>query len=336
MGKKQLDARNKGIIEGMYRSGSTPTEISNYLGYSVQTIRRWIRRYEASNNMERQEGSGRPRITDERTDRHILLVAKANRFMHANEIRSAVGCPLLSDDTIIRRIKESGEFGFYRTVKKCYVSETNRKKRIAFAKKYIDKPVDFWRRVVFTDESPFTFRNGNRRLVIRTKKERNKPFAMTGTVKHDKKINVWGGFCAHGVGHIHRIVGIMDKDMFKQILIHHVRPTLWSLFPEGNFIFQQDNDPKHKSKICVDYVTRAGWEVLDWPSQSPDLNPIENLWAILDAQLRDRKPQNEEQLYQTLKEGWENLEVSKLTRLVDSMPNRLREVLENDGYPISY
>ena len=88
MGKKQLDARNNGIIEGMYRSGSTPTQISNYLGYSVQTL-----------DMDRQEGSGRPRITDERTDRHILLVAKANRFMHAKEIRSALGNTV--DDTII-------------------------------------------------------------------------------------------------------------------------------------------------------------------------------------------------------------------------------------------
>ena len=336
MGKKQLDTRNKGIIEGMFRSGRSPKEISDFIGYSVQTVRHWIRRCVATNNMDRQEGSGRPRITTERTDRHILIIAKSNRFMHANEIRNAVGCTRLSDNTIIRRIKESGEFGFYRTVKKCYVSETNRLKRKAFAKKYINMPVEFWRRVVFTDESPFTFRNHNRRMVIRTKEERNKAFAMTGTVKHDKKINVWGGFCAHGVGRFHRIVGTMDKEMFKQILVHQVRPTLWSLFPDGNFIFQQDNDPKHTSRVCKDYVARARWEVLDWPSQSPDLNPIENLWAILDAKLRERRPQNEEELYQTLKEGWERLDVQLLTRLVDSMPNRLRQVLENDGLPISY
>ena len=119
MGKKQLDVRNKGIIEGMYCSGKSPKEIADYIGYSVQTVRHWIRRSVATNNMDRQEGSGRPRVTNERTDRHILILAKSNRFMHANEIKNVVGCSEISDNTILRRIKESGKLGFSRTVKKC-------------------------------------------------------------------------------------------------------------------------------------------------------------------------------------------------------------------------
>ena len=336
MGKVKLNANQKGIIRGMFIAGKSAREIGIEIQYSKCAVQRWINRYIESGDMTRQPGSGRPRITSPYADRLILRIAKCNRFMSIDEIKRAAGMGHLSDDTVSRRITESGEFGFYRTVQKNFVSEKNLATRLAFAHRYVNMPLEFWRRVVWTDESPFTLRNNNRRRVIRTKKEKNQPFAMTGTVKHDKRINVWGGFATHGVGNFHWIKGIMDKEVYKQILIHHVRPTLHRLFPAKDFIFQSDNDPKHRSGICEDYVRRTGWEVLQWPSQSPDLNPIENLWAILDLRLRDRKPQSEEQLFLELKKGWEALPSDLLTRLVDSLPRRLQEVIDNKGYPTSY
>jgi hypothetical protein len=187
-----------------------------------------------------------------------------------------------------------------------------------------------------TDESPFTLRYNRRTRCYNLKGEKYNPETMTGTVKHDKKVMVWGCFTASGVGHLHRIDGIMDAKMYKQILIHHMRPSVRDLFGNGHYIFQQDNDPKHTSNTVKTYIRNARLPVMDWPAQSPDLNPIENLWSILDKNTSARKCQSLEELYEHLKTAWYKLPVEVLTNLADSMPARCRQVIASKGYPIKY
>ena len=73
-----------------------------------------------------------------------------------------------------------------------------------------------------------------------------------------------------------------------------------------------------------------------WPAQSPDLNPIENLWSILDHNVRDRRPQSKAELFRVLQDGWNALDRDLLRRLVDSMPRRIQAVLDNNGWPTKY
>ena len=75
---------------------------------------------------------------------------------------------------------------------------------------------------------------------------------------------------------------------------------------------------------------------MDWPAQSPDLNPIENLWSILDKHLSNRKPKIESELFELLRNKWEQLDMSILRKLVDSMPDRCRAVIANKGFPTKY
>lgn len=102
------------------------------------------------------------------------------------------------------------------------------------------------------------------------------------------------------------------------------------------FIFQHDNDPKHTSKVVQRYLKTKGVNVLPWPAQSPDLNPIENLWAILDTRLKHRKCNNEDELFGVLKAGWEALDPQILKNLVDSMSRRCQAVIDAKGMPTKY
>ena len=75
---------------------------------------------------------------------------------------------------------------------------------------------------------------------------------------------------------------------------------------------------------------------MDWPSQSPDLNPIENLWTMLDRAAVDRQPRNDQELFAVLQEAWNALSPDLLASLVDSMPRRCQAVLDARGYATKY
>ena len=104
---------------------------------------------------------------------------------------------------------------------------------------------------------------------------------------------VWGCFAARGTGSLQKIDGTMKKEDYLRIL----QENLKSSARNRNWIFQHDNNPKHSAKVESEWLKKNKVEVMEWPSQSPDLNPIENLWTELKKHVRARKPKNVTELY---------------------------------------
>ena len=188
---------------------------------------------------------------------------------------------------------------------------------------------------MWSDESPFTFRYSGKVRIWRLENERYCPLLTKATVKHDKKINVWGCFAASGVGHLYLVKGILEQEQYCQILIRHMIPSSNMLF-EGKWLFQHDNDPKHTAVRVKRYLSNKRVSILPWPAQSPDLNPIENLWSIMESDIRDRQPENEAELFEILNTAWQNLSMDVLSALVASMPARCQAVLDARGYATKY
>jgi transposase len=345
---KQLSDFEKGQTIAYHDEGCSTKCISTKMGRDKHTIRRLICLHKNGDSLDRKEGSGRKRKTSAQMDRAILREVKKNRFISArtiqNEFNLNYGPERICLNTIRSRIKEDGNFSSFWAARKPFISDVNIAKRLEWCREHQDWTLDQWRKVLWSDESPFAVRFDGKVRVWRMANERYDPKCITGTVKHCKTVMVWGCFAAHGVGDLHRIEGIMNAKDYKQILIHHMRPSLNRLFPDGDGIFQQDNDPKHTAHIIRNYIRRSNMNCFDptsvmqvvWPAQSPDLNPIENLWSILDSRLKDRTPSNERELFQILRDEWNTLPIDQLTKLVDSMPNRCAKVIENRGYPIKY
>ena len=116
-------------------------------------------------------------------------------------------------------------------------------------------------------------------------------------------------------------------------LIHHLVPSARRLCG-NNFVFQHDNDPKHTSGVVQRYLANKKVNVMKWLAQSPDLNPIENLWAELNNRITtERKPMNEFELFEVLQRGWESVSIEYLHSLIESMPRRCKAVVKAKGMP---
>lgn len=340
---KALDDLVIGQIVALLEVNYTIPEIISRVPLATKNQVRNIKvKWQNGESLACRPGSGRKRKTTERQDRSIINAIKKNRNITIGEIKRECGLEHISESTICRRISQLSELKSYWKSLKPFVNAKQRKRRVDWCKAHRHWTVEQWRRVIWSDESPFTLSYNRRTRVWRCAHEKWKPFALRGTLKHDQKINVWGCFAAHGVGNICRIEGIMVKEMYRDILMHELSPSVLKLFPRVDnvapqYMFQQDNDPKHTAKLVKDFI--ADWEIpmLDnWPGQSPDLNPIENLWSTLNESIKDRSCSNLEELFEVIKTGWEKLPVDILTTLADSMPNRIEAVIRNKGYPTKY
>ncbi|KAJ4926540.1 hypothetical protein JOQ06_008713 [Pogonophryne albipinna] len=178
--------------------------------------------------------------------------------------------------------------------------------RLKFAREHLDDPEEDWENVIWSDETKIErFGKTKTRRVWRRKNAELHPKNTIPTVKHGGgNIMLWGCFSAKGPGRLIRVKERMNGAMYREILSDNLLPSARALKMKRGWVFQHDNDPKHTARATKEWLRKKHFKVLEWPSQSPDLNPIENLRRELKVRVAQRQPQNITALEEICMEEW--------------------------------
>jgi transposase len=318
----------------------TPTEISLKMNIPRKTVSNVIHKYRKYGTVLRLPGSGRRRSLDDKDVGLILTEIEKDPFTSSEKITNVISQKSQKNvsSRTVRNYIRTTSYRSWVPRKLPYLSEKNIAKRLELCKKWSSFEQDDWDKIIWSDETKINlFSSDGRKRVFRKVGEAYKAKYSRSTVKHGGgSIMIWGCMSSKGVGKLVVIKGIMDKLYYKSILTKNLRPSAVKMGLANDFTFQQDNDPKHTSAIVKDYFTQKDIKVLDWPSQSPDLNPIEHLWDHLKREVKKVKVKNLKELEAEVKKIWNNITKDVCSNLVNTMNDRVNAVIRADGGHIPY
>ena len=138
---------------------------------------------------------------------------------------------------------------------------------------------------------------------------------------------------------LEHVEGRLNTTQYTHILENALLLCAREIFPDGDYIFQQDNHPVHTSDRVQRWLRGQGVTVLPWPPKSPALNPIENVWAELKRTVTSSwrhavRPTTKGQLWDSVLRAWEDLatDTDYFNTLYDSMPNRINATVDAEGF----
>ena len=334
--RRKLSTLDRGRALGWLQDGISGREVARRLGVSKSVIQRLHQRYQATGRAEERPRSGRPRITNRQDDRYLMLLAVRSRTINATTLRQELRrtTNINASRQTIRGRLHSFNLRSRRPAVRLPLTQHHRQARMRWCRLHQRWTRQQWSTILFTDESRFSLsQNDGRVRVWRRPGER----LADGCVReHDHygggSLMVWGGIHLHGRTPLHlvpgRLTGVRYRDEIVRPLII---PTLQAMGPGATLM--DDNATPHRARVVNDYLRQQQVPRLDWPSRSPDLNPIENFWDHLERRVHNNHPPPVDlhQLFQFLQQEWNAMPQQTLVTLIQSMRHRCVECVDANG-----
>ena len=326
----QLTESEKRWILDLHKKNCSHREIAKKINRSKTVVTNFLKDPLKYGSRKR---TGRRRKVDERTKRLIIRTASNKSISCANIIHDLN--LKLSRWTINRVIKKSKILKKMKKKHSPPLTKSHKDLRLKWAKDHMTWNEE-WRKVVWSDEKKFNL-DGPDGFSYYWHDLRKEEDIFSTRAQGGGSIMIWASFGWGGKSSICFVDGRMNSNGYREVLKHHL-VDIGSSIGGSDWIFQQDNAPVHRSKVNITWFKSKKINVLPWPSLSPDLNPIENLWGILARKVyaEGKQFRTKEQLKTAILKSWEEISIDQLRDLVNSMPDRIFEVIKLNGAKTKY
>lgn len=309
--------------------------ISKLVGVSKSTVYRVLK---ARGLHTKETHNGPKKKLSVRKEQHIVRKFSDKKFLIASDATRWVKSrhELSVSEETVRRLLGKNNIKSYNRLKKPALTKRHMMTRLSFCKVVGNWDLTDWKKIIFSDESKFNLHGADSASRVWCRANQRFDQANIKAVKKfgGGNVMVWGCITSSGVGKIVKISNKMNSAEYCEVLYKGFIGTLemYGLRPKS-VIFMQDNAACHTSAATKNWFSINKIQVLDWPSVSPDLNPIENVWDYLNKQLRSRKQvfTNHEEIWKILQEEWYLIPREYISRLYFSMCNRIELVKKANG-----
>ena len=301
--------------------GVENTLIQELTGYHPKSINSLYKKWKDRDTYLDAERSGRPPKLDDDQTKELATILDDSRESSAASVKAEWGktCPLPWSTRSIQRFRRKLGYRMKLAKQKPVLSEANKLKRLEYARKHHKAK---WGRHIFIDESDFHLYPRKKFFWLRRRERKffHRP-------AHSPALKVICGISIHGQVFLRTYSGTINSAKFKSIL-GKVKRLINAHFT--NPIVVMDNATPHKSQETTKWLTKH-FQTLPLPPQSPDLNPIETVFAYVKKRVQDQGPKNMKTLDYLIKNSWRTMSKDFIQKTIRHTSLICEQIINDHG-----